>query len=327
MKKIFLFLLIFSMLLAGCSTKEGEKQTDSNRLSVYTTVYPLQYFSERIGGPYIEAKTVYPPGADEHTFEPTQKDMIKLADADLFIYIGLGLEGFVEKAKNTLKNEKVQMVAAGENVQLDTTGHHDEGEHHDEATHEDEHDHDDAIHEDDGHHHGDIDPHVWIDPIYAKDLAEAIKNALIEKMPEHKDEFIANYDELSKELDDLNVKFQHTVDHAKRKEIIVSHSAFGYWEKRYGIKQISVSGLNTSNEPTQKQLEKIMSEAKEHDLSYVFFEQNVSSKLTEIIQKEIGAEALVLHNLSVLTDNDIKNHSTYFSIMDMNMKALEKAIN
>lgn len=313
MKKLFTFLLLFVLFLSGCANGEKEKNKDKEKLIVFTTVYPLQYFSERIGGNYIEAKTIYPPGADEHTFEPTQKDMMKLADADLFIFIGLGLEGFVEKAQGILKNEDVQLIAAGENVNLDTqvAQSHDEEEHHD----------------DDGHHHGDFDPHVWIDPIYAKDLAEAIKNALIEKMPEHKDEFSANYDELIKELDQLNESFKNVADQAKHREIIVSHAAFGYWEKRYGLEQISVSGLNTSNEPTQKQLEKIIKEAKEHNLKYVFFEQNVSSKLTEIIQKELGAEPLYLHNLSVLTDQDIKNNSTYFTLMNGNIKALEKALN
>ncbi|MEH7343411.1 zinc ABC transporter substrate-binding protein [Bacillus sp. JJ1532] len=326
MKKIFILFLMLSLFLTGCAAGEEEKEKNNDTLTVYTTVYPLQYFAERIGGKYVETKTVYPPGADEHSFEPTQKDMMKLADADLFIFIGLGLEGFVEKAKEILKGEDVQMIAAGENVHLDTniekdSAHEEEDHHDDEGSHEEEHQ------EDDGHNHGDIDPHIWIDPIYAKDLAEATKNALIEKMPKHKDDFNANYDELIKELDQLNNDFKTIVDQSKHKEIIVSHSAFGYWEKRYGVEQISVSGLNSSSEPTQKQLEKIITEAKEHDLKYVFFEQNVSSKLTEIIQKELGAEPLYLHNLSVLTEHDINNDSTYFSIMSENLKALEKALN
>lgn len=78
-------------------------QKDADTINVYTTVYPLSYFAERIGGEYVNVTSIYPPGTNEHTFEPTQKDMMALADADLFFYIGLGLEGFVENAKNTLK--------------------------------------------------------------------------------------------------------------------------------------------------------------------------------------------------------------------------------
>ncbi|USK54174.1 zinc ABC transporter substrate-binding protein [Cytobacillus solani] len=313
MKKIiFVFILIISMLLTACTNESKNEQKDSSKLSVYTTVYPLQYFTDRIGGEYVETKTIYPPGADEHSFEPTQKDMTKLADADLFIFVGLGLEGFVEKAKKTLKNEDVTMIGAGENIHFDEVQAHEKDEH---------------SHEDDGHHHGDIDPHVWIDPLYSKDLAAAIKTALTDKMPEHKEEFEANYRLVADELDQLNEDFEQTIHDAKHKEIIVSHSAFGYWEQRYGIHQISVSGLNSANEPTQKDLEKIIAEGKKHQLKYVFFEQNVSSKLTEIIKNELGAEPLVLHNLSVLTDEDISNESTYFSIMKTNLEALKTALN
>ncbi|MED3570671.1 metal ABC transporter solute-binding protein, Zn/Mn family [Cytobacillus praedii] len=315
-KTIFVIILMITMLITGCTNESKDEQKDSSKLSVYTTVYPLQYFTDRIGGEYVETKTIYPPGADEHSFEPTQKDMTKLADADLFIFVGLGLEGFVEKAQKTLENEDVTMLGAGENIHFDQVQTHEEEEH------EEDHSHDD-----DGHHHGDVDPHVWIDPMYAKDLAEAIKTALTDKMPEHKDEFEANYRLLTDELDQLNADFEQTIHNAAHKEIIVSHSAFGYWEQRYGLHQISVSGLNSANEPTQKDLEKIIAEGKKHQLKYVFFEQNVSSKLTEIIKNELGAEPLILHNLSVLTDEDISNKSTYFSIMEANLESLKTALN
>ena len=59
---------------------------------------------------------------------------------------------------------------------------------------------------------------------------------------------------------------------------------------------------------------------------YIFFEQNVSSKLTEIVQGEIGAEPLYLHNLAVLTSKDIENNKDYFSIMDDNLQSLKKAL-
>ncbi|WP_346071720.1 metal ABC transporter substrate-binding protein, partial [Streptomyces cheonanensis] len=91
-------LLFFS---AACTNKDNSAQTKQDKdkgLTVYTTVYPLTYFTERIGGGHVTVSSIYPAGANEHTFEPTQRDMMKLADADIFFYIGLGLEGFVDKA-------------------------------------------------------------------------------------------------------------------------------------------------------------------------------------------------------------------------------------
>ena len=117
MKKILSLLLfsIIAIILTACgsetdSSVDTTKKTD--RINVYTTVYPLQYFTERIGAEYVNVKSIYPPGSNEHTFEPTQRMMIDLADSDLFFYIGLGLEGFVEKAKTSLKDQNVKFIAS-----------------------------------------------------------------------------------------------------------------------------------------------------------------------------------------------------------------------
>lgn len=320
-------LLIFVLILSACgkgeeSSNEGAKS--DQMLTIYTTVYPLQFFAQEIGREFVHVKTIYPPGADEHTFEPSQKDMIDLANADLFFYIGLGLEGFVEKAKDALKNETVTLVATSEKLPLEEEELN-EHEHNEEAIEEDDHDHDHD--DDDGHNHGDIDPHVWLDPLYSIELAQSIKQALIEKMPEQQQYFTDNFAELETRLRQLDNDFKDLSANALHNKIIVSHAAFGYWEKRYNIEQISVSGLSTTNEPSQKQLENIINTAKKHQLKYILFEQNISSRLANIVQKEIGAESLVIHNLSVLTEEDIKNKEDYFSLMNNNLTILEKALN
>ncbi|MEG0259098.1 MAG: zinc ABC transporter substrate-binding protein, partial [Lysinibacillus sp.] len=105
-KSLLIFTItILTLFMAACGDKSStsNKQTSTkDKITVYTTAYPLSYFTERIGGDFVEVSSIYPPGSNEHTFEPTQRDMMKLADADLFFYIGLGLEGFVENAKKTL---------------------------------------------------------------------------------------------------------------------------------------------------------------------------------------------------------------------------------
>ncbi|GAM16434.1 metal ABC transporter solute-binding protein, Zn/Mn family [Mesobacillus selenatarsenatis] len=339
MKKTAFILSLFMVIaafLSGCGQDATDQEKNADLLQVYTTVYPLQFFAQQIGGDYVNVETVYPPGADEHTFEPSQKDMMALADADLFFYIGLGLEGFVDKASKTLKNEDVKMVPVSESLHLDENDEHQDEAHnedgsaqegHDEEGHDEE-EHADEEHADkDGHDHGDLDPHVWLDPIYANELALAIKEQLAEKMPEHKDTFEQNYTELTAQLKDLDKEFSKVIGSAKRKEILVSHSAFSYWEERYGIQQISISGQSTTNEPSQKELQKLITHAKDEKIKYVLNEQNFNSKLAKMVQEEIGAKSLTLHNLSVLTDEDINNKETYFTLMEKNISTLEKALN
>ncbi|AXN38484.1 adhesin [Peribacillus butanolivorans] len=304
--------LVTALFLSGCGNSKGETtDTDKDILNVYTTVYPLQYFTEAIGGEYVNVETVYPPGTDEHSFDPSQKDIVKMAESDLFFYIGYNLEGFVTKAEPILSKEGVTTVAVGETVHLDE----------DEHAHENEH-----AHEEDGHDHGGVNPHLWLDPIYSIEMAKSIKDELSKQMPEQKGYFDSRFNELSEKLKALDEKFSTTIESGRTKKIIVSHSAYGYWEERYGLKQIGVTGLTSSNEPSQKELGKIVTMADKENLHYVIFEQNISSKLTEIIQKEMGAKSLELHNLSVLTDKDIEAGEDYFSLMEKNIKTLQTAL-
>ncbi|MEK4538499.1 zinc ABC transporter substrate-binding protein [Peribacillus sp. FSL K6-1552] len=304
--------LVTALFLSGCGNSKGETtDTDKNILNVYTTVYPLQYFTEAIGGEYVNVETVYPPGTDEHSFDPSQKDIVKMAESDLFFYIGYNLEGFVTKAEPILSKEGVTTVAVGETVHLDE----------DEHAHENEH-----AHEEDGHDHGGVNPHLWLDPIYSIEMANSIKDELTKQMPEQKGYFDSRFNELSEKLKALDEKFSTTIESGRTNKIIVSHSAYGYWEERYGLEQIGVTGLTSSNEPSQKELGKIVTMADKENLHYVIFEQNISSKLTEIIQKEMGAKSLELHNLSVLTDKDIEAGEDYFSLMEKNIKTLQTAL-
>ncbi|MFJ7850224.1 metal ABC transporter solute-binding protein, Zn/Mn family [Peribacillus sp. NPDC097224] len=310
-RKLLLSLsLIAALALTGCGKSEGKQKEDKDVLDIYTTVYPLEYFTETIGGEFVNVETVYPPGTDEHTFDPSQKDIVGMANSDLFFYIGYNLEGFVTKAEPILKGEGVTTVAVGETVSVDE--------------HDEEHDHGET--DDDGHDHGSVNPHLWLDPIYSIQMAETVKDELTKQMPEQESYFTLRFNELSDKLKALDKQFAKTIKAGRTNKVIVSHSAYGYWEDRYGLEQIGVTGLTSSNEPSQKQLASIVSMAKDEDLHYVIFEQNISSKLTEIIQKEMRAEALEFHNLSVLTDKDIKAGEDYFSLMENNIKTLQTAL-
>ena len=322
MKKLLSLLLlsITAILLTACNSEtdslnDTTEKTDS--LTIYTTVYPLQYFTERIGAEYVNVKSIYPPGSNEHTFEPTQKAMIDLADSDLFFYIGLGLEGFVEKAKTTLKDQHVTFIPTAENVTEEqlhiSTGH----------THAEEEQHD---HEEDEHQHNEHDSHVWLSPVISQQLAMVIKDELIKAMPENEQLFTQNYDALVQELETLHHDFLAMAENVPNKTFFVSHAAFGYIAGHYGFKQVPIAGLNSQSEPSQKELAAIVDLAREKNIKHIFFEQNVSSKLAEVIQEEIGAEAAILHNLSVLTENDIKNGENYFTLMRANLDVLENAL-
>lgn len=332
MKKFFLYIIIATLatFMVGCGDSNNAKNETKNKhvFTVYTTVYPLSYFTERIGGNLVQVESVYPAGSDEHTFDPTQKDMMALADADLFFYIGLGLEGFVDNAKKTLKNEDVTMIATADAISDEEMAINKEVE--DEHGHDNDEDEHDSTHEAESHeehNHGEFDPHVWISPKLSVKLATSIKDALIEKDPKNEATYTQNYEELVRELDQLDTEFQGMADASTNKTFFVSHAAFGYLAETYGLEQVAISGLNSQDEPSQQELTEIVELAKEKNIQTILFEQNVSSNLTKVVQNEIGADALTLHNLGVLTKQDINNEETYFTLMKQNLEHLKQALN
>lgn len=309
--KLLITILLLAIVTAGCGSTSSDSNKDAD-LTVFTTIYPIQYAVERIGGEAVHVQSVYPPGVNAHTYKPTSKEMTTIAEADAFIYLGAGLEGFAETAANALDSQDVKMIELGKHEELfHTDKNHDE----------------DSEHKDnqDGHTHGSHDPHIWLDPTRMIDMAGLIKGKLIDMNPENKERYIENFSALKKDLLALDKQFKQTLQHKENKEILVSHAAYGYWEQRYGIEQIAISGLSSSDKPSQKELTHIIDLAKEHNLNYVIFEQNGSDHVSKVIQEQIGAEALHIHNLSVLTEEDINNGEDYISLMKHNLKVLDKA--
>nr|WP_306461660.1 zinc ABC transporter substrate-binding protein [Robertmurraya kyonggiensis] len=118
----YVVMLTVAAFLGGCSNNaSGEKETDVNKneqITVYTTIFPLENFTSLIGGDKVKVKSVYPPNVDAHSFEPTTKTMVDIAGADLFIYTGAGVEGFADKAVETLKDEDVKIIRAADGIEL-----------------------------------------------------------------------------------------------------------------------------------------------------------------------------------------------------------------
>lgn len=303
-------MLLTALIAAGCSNG-GNDQKKSGKIDIYTSIYPLEYLTKQIGGDHVAVQSVYPPGVDAHTFEPTSKTVTDIARSDAFIYMGAGMEGFAETTASALNNQDVKMLEIGKNSTLFK-----------EADEADKHGHEGDEH--DGHEHGDKDPHVWLDPLKMIAIGQMVEKNLAKWDPDHKQEYAKNLADLTDKLTTLDTKFSETLGKDKDKHILVSHAAYGYWE-RYGIEQIAIRGLSSSDEPSQKELAKTTRLAEDLDLHYVIYEKNEEDRLGKIIQKQINAKALHIHNLEVLTQNDLDKHDDYISLMEDNLEVLKKA--
>ena len=299
-------------------------------LNVVTTTYILRDLTEEIAGDKATVTCLIPKGQGVHGFEPSPKDMNQVNEADLFVYNGAGLESFTDRLKETAEGDAT-FVEASEGIELLKGGHHhhhdedaDHDHDHDAADHD--HDHDAADHDHDhdaaehDHEHEGMDPHVWMAPENAEEMAENICEALSAKDPDNAAYYKANYEKLSEKFDALDDSFENVLVKAKHKDIVVSHEAYGYLAKEYGLNQIPIEGINSESEPDPKAMKAIVDEMKAKGIKTVFTEPNEDDKIAQTVASEAGAEVKELDPMEYESDKN------YFERMESNLKILESAL-
>ncbi|AHA30961.1 MULTISPECIES: metal ABC transporter solute-binding protein, Zn/Mn family [unclassified Exiguobacterium] len=336
MKKIIPALTIAfasASVLAACGSNTDSSTSDKTQTEVYASTFATAAIAREIGGDQVDVKMIVPPGADPHSYEPTSKQLTEIAKGDLFLLTGTTLEPYSKKIQESLNGTDVRFVETSKDVNLlesDATlhAHEEEGHSEDEHAHEeeghDDHATDEPAHEEEGHDHGKYDPHVWLDPTNAKAMARSITTALSKEVPKDKATFEKNLKAFDQQADALDKEFKQAVADGSKKELLVTHAAYGYLAERYGFTQLPIAGISPSDEPSQKQLAALVKEARMHDLKYVAFEETVSPKVARVIQKEIGAESVTIHNLESVTK--AQQNSSYFKLMEENVQTLKQAL-
>lgn len=333
-------------LLSGCQTDQATPPSPSMAASpqavVYTSIYPLFDFTQKIGGDKVTVLNITPADSDPHSFEPSSKLIADLSKASLFLYHGAGMEPYLEKLQATLQRSPLLMIEASRGISLikhehpkDEQAHetHRSGEtgsnktdSHEKATHQ-------AVPQQHGdssthktHRHAQTDPHTWLSPLCAQELCHNILQALIQIAPEHEASFAANYQKLEQQLQELHRDYQKVLAACPRKEIVVTHEAFGYLCREYGLTQVPMMGLSAEAEPTPGTLKEIINFVRKHKIKYIFFESLYSPKVAETITRETNTKLLPLNPLGSLTEEAVANGEDYFSVMRQNLQNLKLAL-
>lgn len=311
--KLFLVSVLALFLVSGCEEKNP---------SIATTVYPVQYLVERIGGDDVTVSNI-----TENTM--IQRAQIKssfqdiLKDSDALFYIG-GLEPYMDLYVDDIRDTGVDMVDLAtksaiykferytsttiDGITAGTEGPYYEGE---EFANLDTYD---------------ADPMLWMDPVAMTSMASDIRDYLVQKYPQYKDIFDENYDALELDLARLEADFQAIPDGKMNISFVSMTPSFGNWQKFYGIKVYPVTLSKYGALPTSDQLAAMKKRIKSDHVRYIAIEQNLSEDMEKLQQQLIDELALIpvnLNNLSSISSEDKKASKDYLTIMYDNLKALE----
>lgn len=306
---------------SGSATPAAQERT----LDVVVAFYPLQFTAERVAGEAATITNLTEPGADAHDVELTPRQVATLSEADLVIY-QRGFQPVVDSAVEQVRPSHVLDVTAVVDMHgVDSAGQH-------EHAHGSVHDSDHGPEAEatapentagDGHDHGAADPHQWLDVDNMARIADATAALLAEVRPDDRQVFRSNADGLKADLAGLDEAYRAGLATCQRREIVVSHAAFGYLTDRYDLTQIPIRGLNPDVEPSPARLAQVQQLAQEHAVTTIFYETLVSPAVAEAVAGDLGLKTDVLDPLEGLTPQS--KGSNYLEVMNANLTALKAA--
>ncbi|MED3996736.1 zinc ABC transporter substrate-binding protein [Peribacillus frigoritolerans] len=252
------------LVLTGCGNDTAESDNGNGKLDVVTTTGMIGDLVENIGGKHVEVTSLMGPGVDPHLYKATQGDVKTLDSADMIFYNGLHLEGKMTDIFEMMSKDK-PTIAVTEDFkenQLRKVG----------AT---EHD-----------------PHVWFDVKLWIVAAEAVKNELIAKDPDHEAEYRENYEEYVLQLEELDKYVHEEINKVPEDQrvLVTAHDAFGYYGQSYGLDVRGLQGINTLSEYGSKDVTDMRNYLVENKIKAIFIESSVPRKAIEAVIQGAGKQ-------------------------------------
>lgn len=320
-KKLLLWMILLGGLmagLAGCSgnNKAGsdEMLSDSEKLTVVTTLFPQYDFARQIGGEYAQVSLVLLPGMESHMYDPTPGDMIRISEADMFIYTGAEMEPWAQTLADSVDMTRVRIVDASDGVTM--------------MKEEDEHDHEEE-HEHEGHHHEHTyDPHIWLDMNNAIQMVRTIADAFCETDPSHRDYYMANADNYIRQLEAVDEEIREVIGGGNRRDIVFGgRFAYGYFINGYGLDYESVyDSCSAETEPSMAQMAHVIQYIRDNDVHYVLYEELSTPNVARAIADATGTELLLFSTCHNVTKDEFEAGVTFIDLMQQNVGTLRQAL-
>ena len=264
--------LSLAFLVAGCGQGPGRPSPVGSgptpgpgAIQVVTTTTVFADIVRSVGGSRADVHSIIPPGVGPEDYEPKPDDARLLADAQLIVSNGVGLDDFLNRLLESGSGGKTPRLVLGEGI--------------------------DPILVD-----AEPNPHFWLDPTLVKTgYLPKIVSALSALAPADATTFQANAAAYGTQLDALDAELKakvETIPVANRR-LVTFHDAFPYFARHFGFELIGVVVANVGQEPNAAELAALVQKVRAAGVKAVFSEAQFNPKLAQTLADEAGIRTVV----------------------------------
>jgi ABC-type Zn uptake system ZnuABC Zn-binding protein ZnuA len=281
MKKAILLSLFLLFAAAGC---QAARQSGQGALRVLAAETFLAEIAQAVAGDRLIVEALIPAGVDPHGFEPTPRDAARLAESQVFIVNGGGLEAWVERLLENAGGERVLIVASA--GMTPRAGQDQEGL--PEACRGESGQAEEQEHE--------SDPHFWLAPNLVAHYIENIRDGLIEADPAGETSYRRNAEQAKAQLDALDawIAAQTAQIPAENRLLVTNHESLGYFADRYGFTLAGsiTPSVSSVAAPSAQDLARLSDCIRAAGVRAIFLETGSNTSLANQLAEETGVEVV-----------------------------------
>ena len=262
-------------LLSICALALFAAAPVSARLTVLVTIAPHVSLVEQLGGEAVSVIVVLAPGESPATYDPSARQLERLAGARIWFTTGAPLEPALQPRLEALAPE-LQTVPTHAGIDLLASD-----DHHGHAG---------------SHDHGDGDIHVWLSARNTAQQIEVMAETLREHLPHHREAIAKRRDHLVKLLRDLDRELGELLAPVHGGTIFVFHPAFAYFANDYGLRQSAVERGGLA--PSPRHLAAVLDEIHDQGAHTIFIQPQYSDRVVDSLAREADLSVVVLDPLA-----------------------------
>lgn len=254
-------------------------------LKITTSIKPLGLMlTELTQNTSAQITVLIPANQSSHDFSLKPKDIVRLQQADLIVWVGPELESFLHKpiqAHSEQMQNSVLTLLTAPSIKTQLLPLRTGAKWHDVHHHHDDHDaHDDHMHE--NHEHHGIDPHIWLSPELNLEIARLITKKLISLNPAQANQYLTNFKQFAHQLIDMDKLYRETFKHSAQRYLVL-HDSYQYLEKHYHLDVAGVLSMHPDRPASVKTLKEAQENIASSQVTCILGEPPFQPKLLQVL--------------------------------------------